>query len=1178
MANGYAPATNGPQQQQSQFPPTSQQQVMPPQQQYPAKNIMMNGPSQYPPGMPGGAPQYGVPQTSVAPVPLQNGPPMTQKPLFNTQLPQPNNRVANLVSNGNSATSSRTSSPALVNNNIPASQLPPSMNSRPGTYPTPSSQSQQTATPPTNNYTMGSNNNWTSGIPASTINTPPKTASGLSTPLNASTPTLGMAPLNGPVNSLTASMQNLNVNRPPSAQQQINHVNGSGTQNPPISSSSYTNQPQPGQVPPMKPPNVSQPTSSTQAAYGQLPPLTSQQGRPVNGNHVPNLQMPPQPQQQNLPPSSSAGQSYPGMPPAPSVVTSATSAIGKRPLYPSQTMPPMPTPQQTNSYYPNQQQQQPPMQGMQQNQQFQQPHQHSHLPHQHHHHHQQQQVQQQQQLQQPYGANYQQQPQQQDPQYNNVVRSGFNRLWGNNTVDLLQNRHILPVEKVRPPPIHLNHPFQEAVNCNPDIFRCTLTKIPETNQLLQKSRLPLGVLIHPFRDLNNLPVISCNTIVRCRACRTYINPFVFFVDSKKWKCNLCYRVNELPEEFQYDPVTKTYGDPTRRPEIKSSTIEFIAPSEYMLRPPQPAIYLFLLDVSSLAQQTGYLHTICSTLIEQLDSLPGDARTQVGFVAYNSAIHFYNIAEGYNQPHEITVLDVEDVFLPYPDNLLVNLKECKELIKDLLTQLPKRFEHAHDSNSALGAALQVAFKLMSACGGRVTVFQCCLPNYGPGALQSREDPNNRSSKDVAHLGPATDFYKRLALDCSAQQIAVDLFLLNSQYCDVATISGISKFSGGCMHHIPLFSTSKPQLVKTLQKCFERYLTRKIGFEAVMRVRCTRGLAIHTFHGNFFVRSTDLLSLPNVNPDAGFGMQITYEESLADVKSVCFQAALLYTSSKAERRIRVHTLCIPVTSSLSEVMYSADSQCIVGLLAKMAVDRSLTSSLSDARDAFINATVDIFQAFKIAQNLPQNSGSIVAPENLSLLPLYILALLKHAAFRVGTSTRLDDRVFAMSEMKTMPLDQLIRYIYPDFYQLDSLFQSATQEGADGEPHLVEPPRLQLSAEKFDSRSMFLLDCGPHMFIYVGCNVLPSILNEVLGVNNFSEIPDFCVELPSRETPASEALFAFIDAINEEKPYSSYVQVIRDNSQFRSYFVEKFVDDRNQSSLSYYEFLQHLRTQVK
>lgn len=1175
MANGFPPATNGPQHQQ----PTTQQQVLPAQQQYPSKNVVMNGPSQYPTTMTASSAQPVAPQIPGATFPLQNGPPMTHKPLFNTQLPQPNNRVANLVSNGNSATSSRTSSPALVNNNIPASQLPPT---RAGSYPT-SSQSQQTALPPTNQHVMSSNNNWKSGIPANTINTPPKTASGLSTPLNASTPTFGQVPLNGPISNLTTSMQNLSVNRPPSAQQQGSQINGSAAPQQPTSISSYTNQQQQGQPPSLKQPNVPQTISSippTSIAYTQQPPLTNQQGRPINGNYVPNSQMPPQTQQQSIAPAGSVAQSYPGMPPITSTgpMATTTSAIGKRPLYPSQTMPPMPT-SQANSNYPQQQlqQQQPPMPGMHQNQQFQQQplyqqsHQHSHLPHQHHNHHQQQP-----QLQQPYGANYQQQQQQPDPQQS-VVRGGFNRLWGNNTVDLLQNRHILPTGKVRPPPIHLNHPFQEAVNCNPDIFRCTVTKIPETIQLLQKSRLPLGVLIHPFRDLNNLPVISCNSIVRCRACRTYINPFVYFVDSKKWKCNLCYRVNELPEEFQYDPVTKTYGDPTRRPEIKSSTIEFIAPAEYMLRPPQPAIYLFLLDVSSLAQQTGYLQTVCSTLMEQLENLPGDARTQVGFVAYNSAIHFYNIAEGYNQPHEVTVLDVDDVFLPYPDNLLVNLKECKELIKDLLMQLPKRFEHSHDTHSALGAALQVAFKLMSACGGRVTVFQCCLPNYGPGALQSREDPNNRSSKDVAHLGPATDFYKRLALDCSAQQIAVDLFLLNNQYCDVATISGISKFSGGCMHHIPLFSASKPQLVKTLQKCFERYLSRKIGFEAVMRIRCTRGLAIHTFHGNFFVRSTDLLSLPNVNPDAGFGMQITYDESLADVKSVCFQAALLYTSSKAERRIRVHTLCIPVTASLSEVMYSADAQCIVGLLAKMAVDRSLTSSLSDARDAFINATVDIFTAFKIAQNLPQNSGSIVAPENLSLLPLYILALLKHAAFRVGTSTRLDDRVFAMSEMKTMPLDHLIRYIYADFYVLDSLFHSAN-EGADGEQHLVEPPRLQLSAEKFDSRSMFLLDCGPYMFIYVGSNVPTPILNDVLGVNNVSEIPDFCIELPSRETPASEALFAFIDAINEEKPYSSYIQVIRDTSQFRSFFVEKFVDDRNQSSLSYYEFLQHLRTQVK
>lgn len=45
-------------------------------------------------------------------------------------------------------------------------------------------------------------------------------------------------------------------------------------------------------------------------------------------------------------------------------------------------------------------------------------------------------------------------------------------------------------------------------------------------------------------QFQKLPVIQCTEIVRCRACRTYINPFVYFVDSMKWKCNLCYRVNE----------------------------------------------------------------------------------------------------------------------------------------------------------------------------------------------------------------------------------------------------------------------------------------------------------------------------------------------------------------------------------------------------------------------------------------------------------------------------------------------------------------------------------------------------------------------------------------------------------------------------------------------------------
>jgi len=42
----------------------------------------------------------------------------------------------------------------------------------------------------------------------------------------------------------------------------------------------------------------------------------------------------------------------------------------------------------------------------------------------------------------------------------------------------------------------------------------------------------------------------------------------------------------------------------------------------------------------------------------------------------------------------------------------------------------------------------------------------------------------------------------------------------------------------------------------------------------------------------------------------------------------------------------------------------------------------------------------------------------------------------ALRTGTSTRLDERVFAMCEFKTQPLQQLMRMVHPDLYRLDNM----------------------------------------------------------------------------------------------------------------------------------------------
>lgn len=71
--------------------------------------------------------------------------------------------------------------------------------------------------------------------------------------------------------------------------------------------------------------------------------------------------------------------------------------------------------------------------------------------------------------------------------------------------------------------------------------------------------LPVPPLSSFLFSLQQLPVITSNTIVRCRSCRTYINPFVSFLDQRRWKCNLCFRVNDGENKRQRGGGARTSG-------------------------------------------------------------------------------------------------------------------------------------------------------------------------------------------------------------------------------------------------------------------------------------------------------------------------------------------------------------------------------------------------------------------------------------------------------------------------------------------------------------------------------------------------------------------------------------------------------------------------------------------
>ena len=79
---------------------------------------------------------------------------------------------------------------------------------------------------------------------------------------------------------------------------------------------------------------------------------------------------------------------------------------------------------------------------------------------------------------------------------------------------------------------------------------------------------------------------------------------------------------------------------------------------------------------------------------------------MSFITYDRSVHFYSLPEGASQPTQLTVCDVDDVFLPSPTDILVNLQENNGLVRQLLEALPEMFANSYSTESALGAALQV----------------------------------------------------------------------------------------------------------------------------------------------------------------------------------------------------------------------------------------------------------------------------------------------------------------------------------------------------------------------------------------------------------------------------------------------------------------------------------------
>ena len=164
-------------------------------------------------------------------------------------------------------------------------------------------------------------------------------------------------------------------------------------------------------------------------------------------------------------------------------------------------------------------------------------------------------------------------------------------------------------------------------------MRCSVKTLPSTAQVASASKLPLGVVCQPMaldsQQDAPLDVVNFGStgIVRCKKCRAYVNPFVAWVNNgRQWRCNVCGFSNDVPNSYfcQLDERGRR-RDRDQRPELSKGSVELVAPGEYMVRPPQPPVYVFAIDVSAPSVASGLVNVAASTIKKCLDQLPGAPR-------------------------------------------------------------------------------------------------------------------------------------------------------------------------------------------------------------------------------------------------------------------------------------------------------------------------------------------------------------------------------------------------------------------------------------------------------------------------------------------------------------------------------------------------------------------------
>lgn len=729
-----------------------------------------------------------------------------------------------------------------------------------------------------------------------------------------------------------------------------------------------------------------------------------------------------------------------------------------------------------------------------------------------------------------------------------------------------------------PPLVTTDFVVQDQGNASPRYIRCTAYCFPSTSDMAKQAQVPLAAVIMPFATVppSEAPLYLVNHgeagPVRCNRCKAYMCPFMQFIEGgRRYQCGFCSCVNDVPPfYFQHLDHVGRRLDHYEKPELSLGSYEYVATQDYCRKnkPPSPPAFIFMIDVSYSNIQSGLVKLICEELKTVLDRLPRDEQEEtsavrVGFVTYNKALHFFNVKSSLAQPQMMVVTDVSEVFVPLLDGFLVSYQESQAVIHNLLDQIPEMFADSGENETVFAPVVQAGMEALKAaeCPGKLFIFHSALPTAeAPGKLKNRDDKKLiNTDKEKTLFQPQSSVYGALARDCVAHGCCVTLFLFPSQYVDVASLGLVPQLTGGTLYKYSKFQVpwDSPQLLSDLRNDIEK----KIGFDAIMRVRTSTGFRATDFFGGIYMSNTTDVEMAAVDCDKAVTVQFKHDDKLGEDSGALIQCAVLYTTVGGQRRLRIHNLALNCSSQLADLYKSCETDALVNFFAKSAFKAVLQQPLKLVREALVNQTAHMLACYRKNCASPSAASQLILPDSMKVLPVYMNSLLKSCVLLGRPDVPVDERAFQRQLVLTMGVADSQLFFYPKLLPLHTMDVKST----------ALPPAVRCSEARLSEDGVFLLANGLSMFLWLGVSSPPELIQGIFNVPSLAHISTHMTALPEVGSPHSQTLRTIMGILQHKRPYSMRLTIVKQREQPEVAFRQLLVEDKGpDGGSSYVDFL--------